>query len=101
MGFRAIFLYGDPAYYSRHSFVAAEIFDIRTSDNMYAAALQVCELYENALSGITGRYFEDEVYALDETAAAKFDKGFTVKEKLEGTASQKRFLELVVKRRER
>lgn len=51
MGFRAILLYGDPDYYSRHGFVAAETLGIRTADDMYAAALQVCELQEEALSG--------------------------------------------------
>ena len=101
MGYRAIFLYGDPLYYSRHGFVQAENFDIRTSDNMYADPLQVCELYENALSGITGCYFEDKVYEIDEVAAAEFDKTFPQKEKVEGTASQKRFLELLSSRKER
>ena len=76
LGYRAIFLYGDPAYYSQHGFVPAERFDIRTSDNMYAEALQVYELYENALSGITGCYFEDEVYEIDGAAAAEFDNLF-------------------------
>ena len=101
MGYRAILLYGDPLYYSRHGFVQAENFDIRTSDNMYADPLQVCELYENALSGITGCYFEDKVYEIDEAAAAEFDKTFPQKEKVEGTASQKRFLELLGSRKER
>ena len=101
MGYRAILLYGDPLYYSRHGFAAAESFDIRTSDNMYAGPLQVCELYENSLSGITGCYFEDEVYEIDEIAATEFDKNFSLKEKIEGTASQKRFLELLDSRKER
>lgn len=101
MGFRAVFLYGDPEYYSRHGFVSAESFDIRTADNMYAEALQFCELYENALSDITGCYFEDKVYEIDTVAAAEFDKDFPLKGKVEGIPSQKRFLELVASRRER
>lgn len=99
MGCRAILLYGDPLYYSRHGFIAAERFDIRTSDNMYAEPLQVCELYENALSGITGCYFEDKVYEIDEAAAVEFDRTFPPKEKVEGTASQTRFSELVGSRK--
>ena len=99
MGFRAILLYGDPLYYARHGFVAAESFDIRTPDNMYAEALQLCGLYENAMSGITGCYFEDKVYEVDASAAAEFDKTFPAKERVEGTASQKRFLELVASRK--
>lgn len=98
-GYRAIFLYGDPGYYSRQGFIAAEKFNIRTADNMYAAALQVYELHENALSGIKGRYFEDKIYEVDETAAADFDKTFPAKERIAGTASQKRFLEVAAMRR--
>lgn len=99
MGFRAVLLCGDPDYYSRQGFVPAERLGIRTADNMYAAALQVCELYENALAGVNGRYIEDAIYELDEAAVAEFDKGFPAKEKITGTPSQKRFEEIVVQRR--
>lgn len=99
MGFRGILLYGDPEYYSRRGFVPAEQLFIRTADNMYAAALQVCELYEGALSGITGRYVEDSVFEVDQNAAAEFDKAFPPKELVSGTPSQKRFLEIVAMRK--
>jgi predicted N-acetyltransferase YhbS len=99
MGFCAILLYGDPNYYSRHGFISAETLGIRTSDDMYAAALQVCELYEDALSKVKGRYFEDGIYNVDATAAEEFDKNFPVKEAVTGTPSQKRFLEVVAMRR--
>ncbi len=81
MGFRAILLRGDPAYYSRQGFMPAERFGIRTADDMYFVALQACELYENALSGLRGRHFEDAIYEVDEAAAAAFDKGFPPKER--------------------
>lgn len=99
MGYRAILLYGDPEYYSRHGFVPAEQLGIRTADHMYAAAHQVCELYENALAGAKGRYLEDSIYEVDESAAAQFDKDFSPKEKISGTPSQKRFETLVVMRK--
>ena len=99
MGFRAIFLYGDPDYYSRHGFVAAETLGIRTADDMYAAALQVCELQEEALSGMKGRYVEAAVYDLDEKGAAEFDRHFPVKEMVSGTPSQKRFEKIAAMRR--
>jgi len=100
-GFRAIFLYGDPEYYSRNGFVSAESYDIRTHDDMYADALQVFELYDRALSGTTGRYFEDKIYNVDSSAAAEFDKTFRPKKRMEGTASQARYLELVSLKRKR
>lgn len=100
MGFRAILLCGDPDYYLRQGFVPAETLGIRTGDNMYATALHVCELYEEALADAKGRYFEDPIYEIDEAAAIEFDKNFPLKEKITGTPSQKRFDEIVVMRRE-
>lgn len=99
MGFRAILLYGDPDYYTRHGFIAAEALGIRTADNMYAVAHQVCELYENALAGVSGRYIEDGIYEIDAAAAAEFDKSFPEKEKVTGTPSQQRFQKMVAMRK--
>lgn len=91
MGFRAIFLYGDPDYYTKKGFVSAETKQIRTEDNLYHAAMHVCELYPDALSGITGRYMENDIYFGDQTKAQEFDTQFPKKELVTGTPSQKRF----------
>ena len=99
MGFAAILLCGDPDYYSRQGFLSAETFGIRTEDDMYADALQVCPLSERAMSGMRGRYVEDSIYQIDESVASDFDKHFPPKEIIVGTPSQKRFDEIVVKRR--
>jgi predicted N-acetyltransferase YhbS len=93
-GFRAILIYGDPNYYSRFGFVAAEKYGIKTSGGQFAAALQACELYRGALDGLSGRFVEDSVYELDEDKAAEFEKTFPYKEKLV-TPSQARFIELI------
>lgn len=95
MGFKAILLCGDPDYYSRHGFVSAQTLGIRTSENMYFTALQVCELYENALAEANGIYFEDKVYDIDENDVAEFDRTFPPKEKLEDTPSQLRFKQII------
>lgn len=99
LGYRAIFLLGDPDYYSRQGFIPAEKLGIRTADDMYLAAHQVCELYENALAGVKGRYVEDKIYEIDAAAAAEFDKDFPAKERISGTASQQRFEQIVAMRR--
>ncbi len=93
-GYRAIFLCGDPLYYKKVGFTMTEKFGIRTSDNKYLAALQVCPLYNHAMQGLSGRYFEDEVYAVDESAAEVFDRHFPPKEPVAGTPTQLRFQEL-------
>ncbi len=94
-GYDALFLCGDPAYYCRHGFVPAEDFGIRTAENNYAAALQVCELRAGALHDAAGCYSEDSSYQVDEAAAEAFDRQFPPLEKRSGTPSQERFLELV------
>lgn len=97
MGFRAILLCGDPDYYARRGFVPAESFGIRNAENMYADALHARELYGGALAGAAGIYFEDEIYNIDETLAAEYDKLFPPKEAVGGTETQKKF-ETMVKR---
>lgn len=99
LGFGAVLLCGDPAYYERRGFVPAESRGIRTADDAYAAALQACELFEGALAGAAGRYVEDAAYEVDEAAAAAYDARFPVRERVVGTPSQLRFQELVALRR--
>ena len=99
LGYDAIALYGDPAYYGRQGFVSAERFSVRTTDDMFADALQICALRPDALAGVSGRFFEDAVFEVDEAAAEAFDAAFPPKEKRSGLPSQKRFLETVAMRR--
>ena len=97
MGFHAILLCGDQDYYARRGFVPAESFGIRNAENMYADALHARELYDGALAEAAGIYFEDEIYNIDETLAAEYDKLFPPKEAVGGTETQKKF-ETMVKR---
>jgi predicted N-acetyltransferase YhbS len=101
MGYSAIFIYGDPAYYGRLGFEPAEQFRIGGGDGLYHDALQVFELTPGALDLAAGRFLEGPVYHLDEAAAAQFDQAFPEKEKLSGTPSQLRFLETVAMHRPR
>jgi predicted N-acetyltransferase YhbS len=101
LDYTAILIYGDPDYYSRAGFTAAENYKIGTSDNMYAVPLQALELYPGALSNISGRFLEDEIYEIDETAAKEFDQGFSSKELLSEIPTQIRFRQLVEMRKPR
>lgn len=94
MGYRAILLCGEPDYYSKVGFVAAERFGIRTADNKFFAALHVCPLYPGALEGISGRYYEDAIYDIDPEKSVEFDRSFPQKERIQGTSTQKRFAEV-------
>ncbi|MBN1776545.1 MAG: N-acetyltransferase [Clostridiales bacterium] len=101
MGFPAVFIYGDPAYYSRLGFVPAERFEIGTADGFYHAALQVFILQNDALRNAAGRFIEDSVYHIEEAAAAAFDLAFPAKEKRSGTPSQLRFQQSITTRKPR
>ncbi len=91
MGERAILIYGDPDYYGRYGFVAAETFDIANEQNRYHAALLALELREGALKDAAGRFVEDEAYAVDESAAAAYDAKFPPREKEADNEAQRRF----------
>lgn len=88
LGWDAILLFGDPDYYSRHGFVAAEELGIRAQDDTYRAALQA-RVLQNAVP--RGRFREDPVFDVDPEAAEAFDRRFPKKEKLADTPRQLRF----------
>lgn len=94
LGYRAIFLYGDPLYYGRLGFLPASDFGVTPPDGTPHAALQVMPLYPGALEGIHGRLYDDPIFAaLTPEAVAEFDARFPPREK--GFAeSQRRFSEL-------
>ncbi len=98
-GHRAILLCGDPEYYSRMGFEAAERWGIRADGNIYLDALQAYPLRDDALEGMSGIYREDAVYDIDPAEAEAFDRLFPTKERLADTPSQRRFQELVAMQR--
>ena len=101
MGFTAILIYGDPAYYGRLGFEPAEQFAIGTADNRYRDSLQVFELQPGALDIAPGRFVEPPVYQVDDAAAAAFDEAFLAKEVLTGTQGQLRFQRIIARHRPR
>ena len=101
MGFPAILIYGDPRYYEQFGFVPAEKYGIGTADSSYAEALLAYELFRGALANCAGRFFEHEVFDLDEAAAEAFEQGFPPKERRDDLPSQQRFRYLLGRRRPR
>jgi len=80
-GDKAVFIYGDPRYYSRFGFHCAEKYDIKTSFGKYAVALLALELCPGVLCGISGRFVESTAYDVDMKTCEEFDKTFPPKEK--------------------
>lgn len=101
LGYNAILIYGDPAYYERFGFIPAETFGIGTADDCYADTLQALELRAGVLSRHPGRFVEAPIFDIDQEAAIAFDKSFTPKAPKDGLPSQKRFQALLQMRRPR
>ena len=81
MGYRAILFFGHPDYYPRFGFTPAERYHITTSEGKNFDAFMAMPLYDGALDGISGRYYEDAAFELDAEEAAEFDRGFPHKQK--------------------
>jgi len=94
MDYPAIFIYGDPRYYSRFGFRCAEKYDIKTADGKFAVALLALELKQGMLNNIPGRFIESPAFEADENKFAEYEAKFPHKEKAE-TDSQREFRLLV------
>lgn len=90
MGFSAITILGNPAYYGRFGFKTAKEFGIALADGSYSPAHMVLELYDGALKGVSGRYIEAPVFEINKAEAEEFDKSFPPRERFR-TQSQREF----------
>jgi len=81
MGYRAIFIFGNPAYYRRFGFLNAEAFGIATADGENFEEFMGLELYKDALRGIKGRFQEDPVFHIDKEELEAFETRFPYREK--------------------
>jgi predicted N-acetyltransferase YhbS len=95
MGYKAIMLYGDPAYYTRFGFKVSKAYGITDRDRRYPAALLALALYEGALDGASGAFFDgnEELYAVDRKELEEFERRFPHKEKA-AAKTQERFNQL-------
>ena len=75
LGYKAILICGNPAYYHRFGFCSASEYGIVLSDGSTGDFFMALELYDGALSGISGKYYEDEAFhsLLNKTEVEKFD----------------------------
>ncbi|MDR1232250.1 MAG: N-acetyltransferase [Spirochaetaceae bacterium] len=82
MNFGAIIIYGNPKYYEKFGFKNTKEYGITDMEGNYNDALLVLELFPNILENINGKFFEGEVYKINEEELETFEKGFPYKEKL-------------------
>ncbi len=81
LGFKAIIIFGNPGYYQRFSFINSGRYGIKTSSGENFDAFMALELYDGALNGITGRYYVDEVFEVQDEELEIFEREFPYKEK--------------------
>lgn len=82
LGYNAIIIFGNPNYYHRFGFENAQKYNIQTSWGANLEAfMMVLELYEGSLKGISGKYYEDSVFEVDDEELNIFEKQFPYKEK--------------------
>lgn len=82
LGYKAIIIYGNPAYYHRFGFVNAVNYGIKTSAGENFDAFMALELYGGSLRGISGRFFYDKVFNVNSRELEEYEKNFPHKEKL-------------------
>ena len=81
LGFKAIVIFGNPEYYQRFGFVNAKNYGITTSSGENFDAFMALELFDGALDGITGKYYDSDVFRIDDKELEVFEREFPYKEK--------------------
>ena len=85
MGWGAVAITGNPAYYSRFGFASGHSFGIcygETPPEEETPFFMMRELRDGYLSGIRGTYHDPEGYLVTQAAVEEFDRSFPKKEKL-------------------
>jgi predicted N-acetyltransferase YhbS len=80
-GFKAVIIFGNPDYYKRFGFINAKKYDIKTSSDENFDAFMVLELTNGALNGISGKFYEDKVFEIEDKELELFEREFPFKEK--------------------
>ena len=81
LGYKAIIIFGNPDYYHRFGFKDAREYGIQTSWGENFAAFMALELDDGSLNGISGKFYADQVFKIDEDELEIFEKEFPPKEK--------------------
>jgi len=82
LGYKAVVIYGNPAYYHRFGFENAEKYGISTAEGKNFEEFMAKELTDGRLNGISGKLHLDELFFnIDKEQLEQYDKIFPTKEK--------------------
>jgi predicted N-acetyltransferase YhbS len=79
LGHKAIIIFGNQNYYHRFGFINAQKYGIQTSWGENFEEFMALELYEGGLNGISGKFYEDEVFRIEKGELEIFEKIFLTK----------------------
>ena len=82
LGYKAVVIYGNPAYYHRFGFENAVKYSISTAEGKNFEEFMAKELTDGRLNGISGKLHLDELFFnIDKEQLEQYDKIFPTKEK--------------------
>lgn len=81
MGYKGIFVYGNPKFYNRFGLINAKQFNVTTPEGENFDYFMGLELSEHSLKGLEGRLYQFPDFKMDKEAARIFDRTFLPKEK--------------------
>ena len=79
--YKGLILFGNPDYYHRFGFKNAAVYGISTKEGQNFEPFMALETQKNSLENITGRFYEDEAFSVDEVELTEFEKKFPFKKK--------------------
>lgn len=82
-GYKGIIIFGEPEYYPKFGFKTCDHYGITTKEGKNLAAFMAHEIIPDGFSGITGKFYESEVFEkLYPHKVEEYDKKFPYMEKL-------------------
>ena len=94
LGYKAILIYGSPEYYGRFGFENSKKFGISRADGKFPRALLALELQAGGLSGVSGKFIDNELFTVAADELEEFEKTFSPKEKSVAESQKKFALEI-------
>ncbi len=80
-GFSGMILFGNPEYYHRFGFLNAENYSISTKDGQNFEPFMALELQRDGLKNVSGRFFEDECFTINERNWLNLKNNFLLKKR--------------------
>ena len=81
LGYKAIFIFGNPEYYKRFGFRNTREYNIQTPSGEYFDAFMALELYSGSLKQVSGKFLASGSFEVTEEEVEKFEEEFPHKTK--------------------